>query len=70
MFDVYSTLYQSDIPCSKGERLFRGEIKYIQIGGASPRRMQVGGASPRGEWSFAIDVKGGVVNHIDVIDVY
>jgi hypothetical protein len=24
MFDVFSALHQSDIPCSKGERLFRG----------------------------------------------
>jgi hypothetical protein len=27
MFDVFSTLHQSDIPCSKGERLFRGRSK-------------------------------------------
>jgi hypothetical protein len=27
MFDVYSALHQSDIPCSKGERLFRGISK-------------------------------------------
>jgi hypothetical protein len=27
MFDVFSSLHQSDIPCSKGERLFRGISK-------------------------------------------
>jgi hypothetical protein len=27
MSDIYSTLHQSDIPCSKGERLFRGRSK-------------------------------------------
>ena len=27
MFDVSSALHQSDIPCSKGERLFRGRSK-------------------------------------------
>jgi hypothetical protein len=27
MFDVSSLLHQSDIPCSKGERLFRGSSK-------------------------------------------
>jgi hypothetical protein len=42
----------------RGEIIQR-KIKGIQIGGAVPRRMQVGGASPRGEWPFAIDVKGG-----------
>jgi hypothetical protein len=46
MFDVSSTLHQSDIPCSKGERLFRKELKQ-------------GEQAPRGEWPFAIDVKGG-----------
>jgi hypothetical protein len=32
MFDVYSTLHQSDIPCSKGERLFRGRTKAFRQG--------------------------------------
>jgi hypothetical protein len=27
MFDVFSSLHQSDIPCSKGERLFIGVSK-------------------------------------------
>jgi hypothetical protein len=27
MFDVFSALHQSDIPCSKGERLFRERSK-------------------------------------------
>jgi hypothetical protein len=27
MRKVYSSLHQSDIPCSKGERLFRGRLK-------------------------------------------
>jgi hypothetical protein len=32
MFDVSSTLHQSDIPCSKGERLFRGRSKAFRQG--------------------------------------
>jgi hypothetical protein len=32
MFDVSSTLHQSDIPCSKGERLFRGRSKALRQG--------------------------------------
>jgi hypothetical protein len=32
MFDVYSALHQSDIPCSKGERLFRGRSKAFRQG--------------------------------------
>jgi hypothetical protein len=29
MFDVFSALHQSDIPCSKAERLFRGISKAL-----------------------------------------
>jgi hypothetical protein len=57
MSDVFSALHQIDIPCSKGERLFRG----IQTRGATPRRVQARGAAPRGEWPFSIDVKGGEI---------
>jgi hypothetical protein len=32
MFDVSSTLLQSDIPCSKGERLFIGISKAFRQG--------------------------------------
>jgi hypothetical protein len=32
MFDVFSTLHQSGIPCSKGERLFRGRSKALRQG--------------------------------------
>jgi hypothetical protein len=32
MFDVSSALHQSDIPCSKGERLFRGISKALRQG--------------------------------------
>jgi hypothetical protein len=53
MFDVSSALHQSDIPCSKGERLFRGISKAL--------KESSGGATPRGEWPFAIDVKGGEI---------
>ena len=42
----------------RGEIIQR-KIKGIQIGGATPRRVQARGATPRGEWPFAIDVKGG-----------
>jgi hypothetical protein len=47
MFDVFSTLHQIDIPYSKGERLYSGN--------------KTGGETPRGEWPFAIDVKGGEI---------
>jgi hypothetical protein len=56
MFDVSSALHQSDIPCSKGERLFRGRSKALRQG-----EQQVGGPVPRGEWPFSIDVKGGEI---------
>jgi hypothetical protein len=32
MFDVFSALHQSDIPCSKGERLFIGRSKELRHG--------------------------------------
>jgi hypothetical protein len=48
MSDISSTLHQSDIPCSKGERLFRGISKAFNRG-SIPRRVQAGGAAPRGE---------------------
>jgi hypothetical protein len=32
MFDVSLALHQSDIPCSKGERLFRGSSKAFRQG--------------------------------------
>ena len=57
MFDVFSTLHQIDIPCSKWERLFSDN----KIGGETPRRVQGRGATPRGEWPFSIDVKGGEI---------
>jgi hypothetical protein len=47
VFDVFSTLHQIDIPCSKGEILFSGNY--------------TGGAAPRGEWPYSIDVKGGEI---------
>jgi hypothetical protein len=31
MFDVFSALHQSDIPCSKGERLFIGRLIGVDI---------------------------------------
>jgi hypothetical protein len=47
MFDVSSALHQSDIPCSKGERLFRGSSKAFRQGEQAPRRVQARGAAPR-----------------------
>jgi hypothetical protein len=32
MFDIFSALHQSDIPCSKGERLFIGRSKAFKQG--------------------------------------
>jgi hypothetical protein len=32
MFEVYSTLHQSNIFCSKGEKLFRGISKALKQG--------------------------------------
>jgi hypothetical protein len=43
-----------------GEIIHR-KIKGTQTGGASPRKVQARGATPRGEWTFAIDVKGGEI---------
>jgi hypothetical protein len=45
MRNVFLELHQTDIPCSKGERLFIGN--------------KTGGEAPRGECPFSIDVKGG-----------
>jgi hypothetical protein len=47
MFDVFLALHQIDIPYSKGERLYSGN--------------KIRGATRRGEWPFAIDVKGGEI---------
>jgi hypothetical protein len=52
--------------CSMYPLLKKGEIiqrkmKGTHIGGASPRKVQAGGVAPRGEWPFAIDVKGGEI---------
>jgi hypothetical protein len=44
----------------RGEIIQR-KIKRTQTGGAAPRKVQAWGASPRGEWPFAIDVKGGEI---------
>jgi len=41
--------------------IIQRKIKGIQIGGATPMRVQARVASPRGEWPFAIDVKGGEI---------
>jgi hypothetical protein len=51
----------------RGEIIHR-KIKGIQIGGAAPRRVQARGAAPRGEWFFAIDVKGGEIITLMSID--
>jgi hypothetical protein len=32
MFEVFLALHQSDIPCSKGERLFKGRSKALRQG--------------------------------------
>jgi hypothetical protein len=45
----------------KREDIIQRKFKDIQIGGESPRRVQARGAAPRGEWPFAIDVKGGEI---------
>jgi hypothetical protein len=44
----------------RGEIIQR-KIKGIHIGGGAPRRIQVRVEAPRGEWPFAIDVKGGEI---------
>jgi hypothetical protein len=42
MFDVFSALHQSDIPCSKGEILFRGRSR-----GSIPKESSSRGSSPK-----------------------
>ena len=42
MFDVSSALHQSDIPCSKGERLFRGSSKAFRQGEQSQGEFKQG----------------------------
>ena len=51
----------------KRGNIIHRNIKGIQIGGSTPRRVQAGGATPRGELPFAIDFKGGRDSHIDII---
>jgi hypothetical protein len=46
MSDVSSTLHQSDIPCSKGERLFRGRSKAFRQGEQGEFKQ---GEQPQGE---------------------
>jgi hypothetical protein len=40
-FDVSSALHQSDIPCSKGERLFIGSPKESSSKGSNPKMRMV-----------------------------
>jgi hypothetical protein len=61
MFYASSALHQSDIPCSKGEILFRGRSKALRQGEQPQGKFKQGGAITRGEWPFAIDVKGGEI---------
>jgi hypothetical protein len=44
----------------KGDIIQRN-IKGIQTEVVVPRRLKVRGVAPRGEWPFAIDVKGGEI---------
>jgi hypothetical protein len=60
MSDVSSTLHQSDIPCSKGERLFRGRSKAFRQG-EQPQGEFNRGRSPKERRPFSIDVKGGEI---------
>jgi hypothetical protein len=45
----------------KGIQIGGAAPRRVQVRGATPRRVQVRGAAPRGEWPFAIDVKGGEI---------
>jgi hypothetical protein len=47
MFDVSSSLHQSDIPFSKRGEIIQRKIKGIQIGGPTSRRVQARGEAPR-----------------------
>jgi hypothetical protein len=58
---MFSTLHQSDIPCSKRGDIIQRKIKGSQVGGAIPRRVQERGATPRRGIPFSIDVKGGEI---------
>jgi hypothetical protein len=61
MSDISSTLHHSDIPCSKGERLFRGISKAFRQG-EKPQGEFRQGEKPQGEnYPFSIDFKGGEI---------
>jgi hypothetical protein len=47
MSDMYSTLHQSDIPCSKGEILFRGISKASPDKGSNPKESSGRGSIPK-----------------------
>jgi hypothetical protein len=58
MSDISSTLHQSDIPCSKGERLFRGRSKAFRQG-EHPQGEFRQGEQPQGEnYPFPLMSKG------------
>jgi hypothetical protein len=59
MTDIISVLHQSDIPCSKGERLFRGSSKEFRQGEQPQGEFKQGEQPQDEEWPFSIDVKGG-----------
>jgi hypothetical protein len=58
MRDMYSTLHQSDIPCSKGDRLFIGSSKESRQG-EHPQGEFRKGENPQGEnYPFPLMSKG------------
>jgi hypothetical protein len=58
MSEIYSTLHQSDIPYSKGERLFRGRSKEFRQG-EQPQGDFRQGEQPQGEnYPFPLMSKG------------
>jgi hypothetical protein len=58
MNDIYSTLHQSDIPCLKRERLFRGISKAFRQG-EQPQGEFGQGEHPQGEnYPFPLMSKG------------
>jgi hypothetical protein len=58
--DLSSTFHESDIPCSKRERLFVGISKESRQG-RSPKESSGMGSSPKERTSIFIDVKGGEI---------
>jgi hypothetical protein len=58
MRDIFSALNQSDIPCSKGEILFRGRSKALRQGEQPQGELRRGDKSQGDKYPFPLMSKG------------